>query len=651
MRGKFSIKVLFLLTTFYLLLTTYYQSASAQTGDCGSGTPARATGLVTTKDLSGIFTTATGTCIVDEKTTFVPFKIPTYDDLKSTFYDQSKNPRKTTITGSANQGDLTSNLSPSDLNRLFFIDGNLNLNGNVFSGRDAPVVVFVKGNLTIGSNITYGSSSNKAGLIFVVGGDTVIDSSVSEINSVIISSGTIYTAGASCSPGAVATSNPLTIKGSLIALNANNWIHFCRSLSNNSNPAEIIKLQPKYLAIFKDIFSETLQKWSEVTADTDIIEGGFTAFPTPPPGGAQNGFPDKDLVAYWKMEESSGTRYDSFGSNNLTPISSVSQATGKIGYAGKFTPAQKLNINDNPNLSVNSSDFTITAWVYLDSKPSVGGIIGRFDNAGANREYRLYYRGADSVDRFEFAVFNGATDATLVRSNNFGSPATGTWYFITVYSNNGKEIGISVNNGPFDTAVTTINIPDTGASTVIGSTSYDSSENFWNGRIDEVGFWKRKLSSQEITKLYNSGNGLTYEPAGGPGFPPPPTPDPTCTGYADTDADGYGAGAAQTVSCPAGQLPAGFVSNASDCYDNNANARPGQTAWFTSGRGDGSFDYNCNGSVEQTYTRVDSSCGADGPQGVCALAGCGGQISWCDWRSGAGAYGCQADPGRIQQCH
>lgn len=648
MNRKLIIVALF--SAFLILNSKFLTPVSAQTGSCSSGTPARASGLVTTKDLSGKFTTSTGTCIVDEKTTFVPFKIPTYDDLKSTFFDQSKNPRKTTINGSANQGDLTSNLSPSDPDRLFFIDGNLTINGNVFPGRSVPVVVFVKGNLTVSSNITYGSSSNTTGLVFVVGGDTIIDSSVSEINSVIISPGVIYTAGNSCSPSSVNTSNALTIKGSLIALNTNNWIHFCRSLSNNSNPAESIQVQPKYLVIFKDIFSETLQKWSEVTADTDIIEGGFTAFPTPTPGGSQNGFPDNGLVAYWKMEESSGTRYDSFGSNNLTPIGSVSQATGKIGSAGKFTPAQKLNINDNPSLSTNGSDFTISAWVYLDSKSSVGGIIGRFDNAGANREYRLYYRGADSVDRFEFVVYNGATDATLVRSNKFGSPSLGTWYFITVYSRNGKEIGISVNNGPFDTADTSINVPDTGASTVIGSTSYDSSENYWDGRIDEVGIWGRKLSDQDISALYNSGNGLTYVPAGSADNTPTP-PSPTCTAYADNDGDGYGAGAAQAVSCPGGQLPAGFVSNASDCYDNNANARPNQTGWFTSSRGDGSFDYNCNGTVEQTYTRVDSSCGADGPQGVCALASCGGQISWCDWRSGAGAYGCQADPDRIQQCH
>ncbi len=34
-----------------------------------------------------------------------------------------------------------------------------------------------------------------------------------------------------------------------------------------------------------------------------------------------------------------------------------------------------------------------------------------------------------------------------------------------------------------------------------------------------------------------------------------------------------------------------------DCYDLNANARPGQTTYFTTERGDGSFDYNCSGAI------------------------------------------------------
>jgi hypothetical protein len=44
-----------------------------------------------------------------------------------------------------------------------------------------------------------------------------------------------------------------------------------------------------------------------------------------------------------------------------------------------------------------------------------------------------------------------------------------------------------------------------------------------------------------------------------------------------------------------------FVRNMDDCYDSNASARPGQTAWFEVHRGDGIFDYDCNSIGEKQY--------------------------------------------------
>lgn len=41
--------------------------------------------------------------------------------------------------------------------------------------------------------------------------------------------------------------------------------------------------------------------------------------------------------------------------------------------------------------------------------------------------------------------------------------------------------------------------------------------------------------------------------------------------------------------------PPGRVDNAEDCYDGNSDARPDQTELFAIHRGDGSFDYDCDG--------------------------------------------------------
>ena len=38
-----------------------------------------------------------------------------------------------------------------------------------------------------------------------------------------------------------------------------------------------------------------------------------------------------------------------------------------------------------------------------------------------------------------------------------------------------------------------------------------------------------------------------------------------------------------------------------DCYDSNANAYSGQPEWFETHRGDGNFDYNCDGVVTKGW--------------------------------------------------
>lgn len=74
------------------------------------------------------------------------------------------------------------------------------------------------------------------------------------------------------------------------------------------------------------------------------------------------------------------------------------------------------------------------------------------------------------------------------------------------------------------------------------------------------------------------------------------------TYYKDADADLYGAAGSTLAAC---SKPAGYVTNNTDCYDNNANAKPGQAAYYKVSRGDGSYDYNCD-SVETKQTTASA---------------------------------------------
>ncbi|MEX0932980.1 MAG: hypothetical protein WDZ77_02690 [Candidatus Pacearchaeota archaeon] len=99
--------------------------------------------------------------------------------------------------------------------------------------------------------------------------------------------------------------------------------------------------------------------------------------------------------------------------------------------------------------------------------------------------------------------------------------------------------------------------------------------------------------------------------------------------YTDTDGDGYApSGTLKTSSSNAVRAKDALGTN--DCYDSNANAKPGQTSWFTAHRGDTSYDYNCDSSATKRWTATDASCSSCFWNNVDSLCDIGlvGSIGW-----------------------
>lgn len=227
--------------------------AHAQSSTCSSvGGQLRTEGGLVSTPQGNTFSTTSGVCVIDPKAAFAPFKIPSYNDLKSLYFTQSKD--------TSHKQEIPSLTSLSD-QMLYHASGSLTIGSPplTYSGTS---LVFVDRDLTINGNIT---GSATGGLVLVVGGDVNIHQNVDQIDAVIISSGTICTAynGTSCSLQNIETEQ-LVINGSLISINEESPIKFRRSLLVNTEPAEKINHQVKYLVILRDTFSDTLQRWSEI---------------------------------------------------------------------------------------------------------------------------------------------------------------------------------------------------------------------------------------------------------------------------------------------------------------------------------------------------------------------------------------------------
>ena len=212
------------------------------------------------------------------------------------------------------------------------------------------------------------------------------------------------------------------------------------------------------------------------------------------------------LIAHWRLEESSDTRFDAHSINHLTDNNSVGTAVGKFGSAAAFTALnqESLAIADNAALSMGDLDFTLGGWVYINVSggSSFTGIAGKWQVSG-NLEYLLYFDA--SVFRF-YVSANGSVPVNVAS----GTPISGaTWYFVVAWHDSvANTINLQVNNGTVASLAHSSGVFNGTASFYLGRN--EEGATYLDGRLDSFSIWKRVLTAPERTQLYNSGNGLDY---------------------------------------------------------------------------------------------------------------------------------------------
>jgi hypothetical protein len=109
--------------------------------------------------------------------------------------------------------------------------------------------------------------------------------------------------------------------------------------------------------------------------------------------------------------------------------------------------------------------------------------------------------------------------------------------------------------------------------------------------------------------------------------------------YTDNDSDGYGSTVGKCLCASSGVFRSPYKT---DCYDGNSLANPASTTYSTTDRGDGDYDYNCDG-VEDKFYPSKYSCSAwplCGDYGTFttgfknSVASCGNSGTWvtsCSW--------------------
>lgn len=214
------------------------------------------------------------------------------------------------------------------------------------------------------------------------------------------------------------------------------------------------------------------------------------------------------LVSWWALDEASGTRVDSHGANDLTPLNAPGSASGIQGNAVDLErdSDQGLEITDaaQSGLSFGDADFTVAFWHRAESSPAALFVVTKDNNGSGDREYIVVNNGG----AWYAAVFR-AGDAEIGLTG--ASVTIGSWQWVVMWHDAGADtLSLQVNNGtPASRATGGALQAGDDAPFRLGDNAYPGAFAA-DGLLDEVSIWARVLTADERSWLYNSGAGRAY---------------------------------------------------------------------------------------------------------------------------------------------
>lgn len=247
----------------------------------------------------------------------------------------------------------------------------------------------------------------------------------------------------------------------------------------------------------------TWEAWKPVTGETQV-----DSMDTPITNVMDS------LISYWKMDEASGTRYDSLGRNNLTAngTGGVGSTTGIINNTATFVSAssQYLSCTDaNCGGAVGgkldfgpTQSFSYSAWVKTTTSGVQRTIMAKKGNVNSNGSVG-YSAWVHTTNAFYCSVADGTQSIPVTIT---GTVNDGNWHLIVCVVDRKSQTIKGYRDGVAGSANWIVNVKTTENATpfTIGSDGNATSA-FMDGQIDEAGVWSKALSQADVTALYNAG--------------------------------------------------------------------------------------------------------------------------------------------------
>lgn len=207
------------------------------------------------------------------------------------------------------------------------------------------------------------------------------------------------------------------------------------------------------------------------------------------------------LSCYYKLD---GNSIRSFGSNNGTDTS-VSYVTGIHGQAASFGGSGYILIPHSADVTLGSGDWSISIWVKRAAINARHLFFGDSHLTGSGSSLSIAMEfAANNVINVYWNLTGGSASAW-----NVGTEANTNWHHYVIQRN-----GTALEFYRDGSYVNSLTIGSTAMNTVTNNFALGRSGDLGlfnlNGLVDEFGLWKRKLTSTEVTTLYNSGLSKSY---------------------------------------------------------------------------------------------------------------------------------------------
>lgn len=224
-------------------------------------------------------------------------------------------------------------------------------------------------------------------------------------------------------------------------------------------------------------------------------------------------FPVSGLQSYWRME--TGTTVVDYGPNAYNGISSnVTWVAGKNGNGGSYnTTTSKVELADNTKYDYERTQaFSLSCWLKrLHTGGAAPFIYSKSVASGAYNGHSAFINSSNFI--IPSCVNNGAGNANaLIKDGTIALSATTVWYHIVLtYDGSSAASGYLIYVNAVEGSTT---YADTLSATIKNTATFQIGNRNTalaaDAIIDEVGWWNRVLSLQEVKDIYNLGTGIYY---------------------------------------------------------------------------------------------------------------------------------------------